>query len=85
MTKQQIVVLTVLDEHKRAGGRGIANDEIDREADRRHNRTFGYDALHSVLKRLECRGLVKRDKHRPARWAITAAGSKLVGAQRKEK
>lgn len=78
MTHQQTLVLTVLHEHKQAGGRGIGNREIDDEANRRHNRTFSYDALHSLLKRLEKRGLVKRDKSSPARWSITGAGSKLV-------
>lgn len=74
MTHNQELILRTLQEHDDAGGEAIGNSQIAREANRRHNRWFSYDALHSGLSRMQNRGWVRRDSHKPTRWSITDAG-----------
>lgn len=80
LTRNQQLILATLAEHADAGGKAVGNPEIDAEMNRRHNRHMGYDQLHSSLVRLHRKGWVSRDKHRPARWAITAAGRAALAA-----
>lgn len=80
LTKNQRLVLETLYEHRINGGRAIGNREVDAELNRRHNRTMGYDMLHSLLVRLDRRGLVDRDASRPARWSCSDSGAVLCSA-----
>jgi predicted transcriptional regulator len=78
LNHQQQMIVDTIAAHAEGGGEALAVTHLDREVNSRHNRWLGYDRLHSALRRLEKRGLVRHDKHRPSRWSLTAAGKKLV-------
>lgn len=40
--------------------------------------TFSYDEVHSSLRRLENRELVRRIQERPFRWELTGTGRKAI-------
>lgn len=75
LNEEQRLLLTTLAEYTEA-------PTTRRLADKLHTTPtswWNYDVVQSKLVRLEKRGLVQRDKRRPAHWVVTPAGKNVLG------
>jgi len=76
LTRNQRTVLELM-RHQPRIVKGIVDASWSRSRDTGH---FSWDQVHSILRRLEDRGLARRAATRPTLWELTTAGRKELGA-----
>lgn len=82
LTANQLEVLATVEQYVDAPTARRVADRL--ETPGAYTRHWGYDRTYAVLKRMEKRGFVARDKRRPAHWSVTSAGYEVLLAPGEE-